>query len=739
MKTRLIAFIVLTVILFAGFGCTSNSPLNSKEKNKIENLEAFAKMYGYVRYFHPSDEANSINWNKFLFHGIEQVSEVKDPTELKQVLENLFSPIAPTIDIYLAKDKPKPLSLNNKTDDKVLVTWQHKGMGFNEIYPPYRSIRLGRTEISDSVNYILKEWPIEDYGNKNFELFIKGEVSENTSAKIRMTTFKGYTSTIYSEVIKGGELNKKLLSGTFPEGTAYLSLSIGLIGEGSIKVEDLELVLPDSDGNSEVLLDTHNQWKTNEKENSIQGWMISGFGYDYEIEKDNNFSYLQIRSKKGVTPGSLFEKHANINDVITKDLGKGISCRIPLALYLQKEKPTQFSSAFNDLNNRLEKIQIEDNTAQLAPTRIGAVISTWSLFNHFYPYLDVIEADWGSILTTTLENVLQDRNTEECLFTLLEMTSHLQDGHVSVWHPIDWKRKRLPILFDYIENQIVVLQSNNTSIKRGDILMEIDGKPASEVFTRFYDLTSGSPHGKENLALYRLTFQDSTTVSKLKFKRSGEILNVSVDRKGQVPDYNRPDKISMIKEGIFYVDLDRASMADIDERIHEIAESKGVIFDLRGYPNANHDIIDHLIDAPVKSPRYHTPQLIYPDLENIVSYDTSQRHSYQPSEPRIKGNVVFLTDETAQSYAESVMSIIEHYKLADIVGSPTSGANGNVNYFFAMGGFTIPWTGMKVLKHDYSQHHSIGIQPTVLVKPTLKGIREGRDEVLDKAVEILSK
>ncbi|MCC6427693.1 MAG: hypothetical protein IT435_12840 [Phycisphaerales bacterium] len=44
---------------------------------------------------------------------------------------------------------------------------------------------------------------------------------------------------------------------------------------------------------------------------------------------------------------------------------------------------------------------------------------------------------------------------------------------------------------------------------------------------------------------------------------------------------------------------------------------------------------------------------------------------------------------------------------------------------------------MKVLKHDGSQHHGIGIAPTVPIEPTAQGIAEGRDEVLEKAVEVL--
>ncbi len=65
--------------------------------------------------------------------------------------------------------------------------------------------------------------------------------------------------------------------------------------------------------------------------------------------------------------------------------------------------------------------------------------------------------------------------------------------------------------------------------------------------------------------------------------------------------------------------------------------------------------------------------------------------------------------------------------------------NGNINTFEIPGGYKIRFTGMKVLKHDGSQHHGVGIQPTVFVPKTIKGIKEGRDEQLEKAIDVVSK
>ena len=71
-----------------------------------------------------------------------------------------------------------------------------------------------------------------------------------------------------------------------------------------------------------------------------------------------------------------------------------------------------------------------------------------------------------------------------------------------------------------------------------------------------------------------------------------------------------------------------------------------------------------------------------------------------PQKPYFTAKRAFLTDGRAISYAETVMGIVENFKLGEIVGEPTAGTNGNVNPFKLPGGYTISWTGMKVLKHD---------------------------------------
>lgn len=101
------------------------------------------------------------------------------------------------------------------------------------------------------------------------------------------------------------------------------------------------------------------------------------------------------------------------------------------------------------------------------------------------------------------------------------------------------------------------------------------------------------------------------------------------------------------------------------------------------------------------------------------------------------GKIIFLTDSNAMSQPESLLGIVEHYGLGEIVGQRTAGVTGNANPFTLPSGYRVWWTGMRVIKHDGSLHHITGIRPTVPVERTLEGVREGRDEYLEKALEVI--
>jgi C-terminal processing protease CtpA/Prc len=208
---------------------------------------------------------------------------------------------------------------------------------------------------------------------------------------------------------------------------------------------------------------------------------------------------------------------------------------------------------------------------------------------------------------------------------------------------------------------------------------------------------------------------------------------------GERPVEPRPPKVKELRPGIMYVDLDRVDDNDIQKALPELEKAKGIVFDFRGYPRklSPQVLFSHLIDKVCTSPQWHIPLVRRPDGDGI-EFKRTMGWMLFPAKPRLAARIAFLTDGRAISYAESCLGIIENYKLGSIVGGPSAGTNGNVNPFKLPGGYQVVWTGMKVLKHDGSRHHGVGIAPTVPVSRTIAGVAAGRDEILERAIEVVS-
>jgi C-terminal processing protease CtpA/Prc len=204
------------------------------------------------------------------------------------------------------------------------------------------------------------------------------------------------------------------------------------------------------------------------------------------------------------------------------------------------------------------------------------------------------------------------------------------------------------------------------------------------------------------------------------------------------PTDPRPEPIAELRPGIFYVDLTRINDDDFNAVVDQLAAADGVVFDMRGYPFllATDTVFDHLIAKPVTSSWFNIPIVTRPDRQGW-------RWDYQyqfmtPEAPRITGRIAFLIDGRILSFAETLMGIVENEHLGALVGGPTAGTNGGMNPFDVAGGHTLRWTGMDIRKKDGSPHHGVGIKPTVPVSRTLAGVIAGRDELLEKGIEVVS-
>src|SRR5262249_58683742 len=117
---RLFRIIVISVSVA---GSTAQVP--SASQREIENVAAFARLFGVVRYFYPSDAAASLDWNRFAVYGVRRVRAAKDSAVLEATLEELFTPLGPNIEIATSLPPAPVLG----AIDSSLVAWRYNGAG----------------------------------------------------------------------------------------------------------------------------------------------------------------------------------------------------------------------------------------------------------------------------------------------------------------------------------------------------------------------------------------------------------------------------------------------------------------------------------------------------------------------------------------------------------------------------------------------------------------------------------
>ena len=558
----------------------------------LRNLVALTRLLGYVRHFHPSDEADETSWDDLAIVGVRTVEVAKDPSELARRLEQIFRPIAPTVRVFpTGRRPPAPPGLSPLTHVELpqISTWQHLGVQLGKQRGPYRSKRV-------------------------------------------------------RAVAPGGEV---------PED------------------------VPDP------------------------------------------------------------------REPLFADLGGGVSCLVPLALWADQGGTLPQAAAKLPAGYRLSLSAMK--TGNDRATRLAAVMLSWNVFQHFYPYFDVVDTDWAAVLRTTLAAAATDRNERAFLDTLRRMIAELHDGHGNVIHASDTRSATLPLLWDWIEGRLVVTRVDESvapdALKPGDVVLKIAGREAADALADAEQLVSAATdQWKRFRGLRELARGKPGEMVTLEVQGiDGQVQAIALRQASRAMplEESRPAKVADVRLGVMYVDLSRITEDDFKQALPRLEKARGIVFDLRGYPNKLSTIVvAHLIDEPVTCAQWHVPKVTRPDRQKMEYRFSNWK--VEPQEPRLMAKVAFVTDGRAISYAETYLGIIEHYQLAEIVGGPTAGTNGNVNPFTLPGGYRVVWTGMRVLKHDGSRHHGVGIRPTVPVSRTIEGVRAGRDELLEKAIEVVS-
>lgn len=389
--------------------------------------------------------------------------------------------------------------------------------------------------------------------------------------------------------------------------------------------------------------------------------------------------------------------------------------------------------------------------------RLLTVYRYWNIIQYFFPYRDIIGEDWHSIMPEFIPKFLAAKDALSYKLAAREMIGRVNDTHANLWMQDEdmrgyFGRLYPPFQIRFIENQAVVSNYYNktlgeqSGVKIGDVVSAVNGVPVEDLVKKMKPLypASNEPTKLRDIAKNLLRGNDSTFA--LTVQRDGATFPMDVQRfDAKSNDFNlgidwahhKPDSCyRLLSPEVGYIYLGNIQQHLLPTIFEQFKNTKGIVIDIRNYPAqfVVFSLGKYLLPKPAEFVRFTNGAIEFPGLFR----QTPVLEVGEKNDDFYNGKVVILINELTQSQAEYTTMAFRTAPQATVIGSTTAAADGNVSNFSLPGGLNTMITGIGVFYPDGKPTQRVGILPDIVMKPTIAGIRAGRDEVLEKAFEVIT-
>jgi len=178
---------------------------------------------------------------------------------------------------------------------------------------------------------------------------------------------------------------------------------------------------------------------------------------------------------------------------------------------------------------------------------------------------------------------------------------------------------------------------------------------------------------------------------------------------------------------------------DIPVIIELFKNTKGIIIDFRG--NFQENYVAYYLNSYFLSQTTEYDKLTIGSIEQpgMFTFSKPSKVGNNNNEQSYKGKVVIIVNEQTKSGNENIIMAAQTAPQVAVIGSVTAASAGYGSNLVLPGNVWAAISGFGVYYPDGREAQRVGIALDMEVKPTIRGIINGRDEVLEKAMEIIQK
>jgi len=400
--------------------------------------------------------------------------------------------------------------------------------------------------------------------------------------------------------------------------------------------------------------------------------------------------------------------------------------------------------------------------------KIAGLSRLWSEAKYNFVYFDRLpNLDWDAAYFAYLPRVRASKSTAEYYTILTEFYAQLHDGHTGVGWPREVRdlsgypavSTRLiegRVFIDFVRDP----KLPDEGVSQGVEVVAVDGVPVKDYgATHVAPLVSASSPQDRDRRTYEAQLLGGPKDAPVELTiadAAGTTKRVKLPRLSPAEEDKLPPKpwkrfeFKMLPGDVAYVALNAFGSEEIDKEFDaafpEIQKSKALILDVRenegGSSNIGYEILGYLTSKPFLSSQWSTRDY-RPTSRAWGEPDRWYAEEGQPVSPHggtpYAKPVVVLTSAETYSAAEDFVVAFDSMKRGTIIGEPTGGSTGQpLSFSLPGGGFARVCS-----KHDQypdgREFVGVGVQPQVLVHPTIADFRASRDTVLEAALQFVTR
>ena len=480
---------------------------------------------------------------------------------------------------------------------------------------------------------------------------------------------------------------------------------------------------------------------------SRQGWISSTAPLlfdDYDANAMSDLKWIADESYLGAPLSSALSRFREIP----------FSCTSETPLHYSDEG----LGVFRNESKYQHKYRLYAGTVEIGYRLLG-LFRLWNAIEYYFPYKDIMDESWNELLLEFIPKMMEGTDYQSYCLTLFALGAKTQDAHVMFSSQIQIMNSRygfyaIPTLLDFCEGQIVVrnivrgVNQNMCPLRPGDVVVKIDGVDIFDIIAERvqYIAVPNEEKIRDVLRYLPLCTNGSPTVTVL---REGVMVSNVVstvfwqysDFSYTYADTQNARKNVLLAGNIGLINPSQFDVYSIHAVMSEFSNTNGLIIDLRQYPGSMFYLMaEYLLDEPKPFALMSRPFLTVPGLyfdcalpyagPGLLPMEATGRYFYDKP-------VVILMNQYSQSRCETTIMALRLGPNVTVIGSNSIGADGNVASLLLPCGNTVTFTSMGVYTPEGGQIQRIGLSPDIYMEPTIEGIRDGRDELMEAAVAFL--